>query len=663
MAKVSIIVPIYNMEKYLSKCLDSLISQTYKDIEILAISDGSTDKSVSIIKRYQKKDKRVKLIEKENGGYGSVLGYAINKLIKTKYFLICDPDDYLDKSCIETLYKTAIKTKVDLVYGSFYYVYKDGRKEYTDGTWLPTLFRPTSNKVFKNEEKNKYLIMVPTPHAKLYKTELAKDITFPHHISYTDGILYTIYLSKANSIIHLDKPLAYYLLEREGNTVTDTNPRIADYHNAVFNSAWNQYNRDINNQSNMFYYMMFLYAHYILKEIGKLNNKEDFLAKKEIVYTLFKLCQTKANKIKKAMRSNPLGWGIKRYIVNRLLLNRLTMKTMYNYLSNRIFSSYNAKTNEIKVSICLLTYNHKKYIKKAIDSILNQKTNFKYEIIIRDDASSDGTTDIIKKYHKKYPETIKLVLNKENKHNGKSRIFKELKDYWNGKYIAILEGDDYWIDPYKLQKQYDFMENNPDYSQVFTNYKVLNDITKKTKRVLRKSKDYSVEDIIIGDGEMFSISSIFVREDMLYPIDNFYYLSPFEDYVSVLSLALHGKTHFLKDYTTIYRINAENSWTTMLKTGDESKKRKYLYDEMKKMLEEFNKNTNDKYKKYTEYLLLKKKFIICVLDNNIKMMKHKKFKNLYKIGNFKTRFLYFNKMHFSKIYIYLRNIKHKVEKY
>ena len=338
MAKVSIIVPIYNMEKYLSKCLDSLIYQTYKDIEILAISDGSTDKSVSIIKRYQKKDKRVKLIEKENGGYGSVLGYAINKLIKTKYFLICDPDDYLDKTCVEVLYKTAIKTKADLVYGSFYFVYKDGRKEYTDGTWLPTLFRPTSNKVFKNEEKNKYLIMVPTPHAKLYKTELAKDIDFPHHISYTDRILYTIYLSKANSIIHIDKPLAYYLLEREGNTVTDTNPIIADYHCISFDSAQKQYENKIKNKDDIFYYGMFLYAHYILKEIGKFNNKKDFLEKREMVYSLFKTCQSKSKKIQKAMRTNPLGWGMKRYIVNRLLLNKLTMKPMYNYLSNRIFS-------------------------------------------------------------------------------------------------------------------------------------------------------------------------------------------------------------------------------------------------------------------------------------------------------------------------------------
>ena len=102
MSKVTIVVPIYNVEKYVAKCLDSLIKQTFKDIEIWAISDGSPDNSVNIVKRYAAKDDRVKCIEKENGGYGSVLEYAI-KNIKTDYFLICDPDDWISDEAIETL--------------------------------------------------------------------------------------------------------------------------------------------------------------------------------------------------------------------------------------------------------------------------------------------------------------------------------------------------------------------------------------------------------------------------------------------------------------------------------------------------------------------------------------------------------------------------------
>lgn len=154
MAKVSIIVPIYNVEKYLPKCLDSLINQTFKDIEIWAISDGSPDNSVSIIKKYAKKDKRVKCIEKENGGYGSVLEYAI-KNIKTEYFLICDPDDWLREDAVEVLYNTANNKKVDLVVGSKYLVYNDNSEEKYDNTKLDYFnVEIENNVVYKEMEKS-----------------------------------------------------------------------------------------------------------------------------------------------------------------------------------------------------------------------------------------------------------------------------------------------------------------------------------------------------------------------------------------------------------------------------------------------------------------------------------------------------------------------------
>ena len=93
--KVTIIVPIYNVEKYIEKCLRSLLAQSFSEFEVWAIDDGSPDNSSDIVKEFCKKDSRIKLIQKENGGYGSVLEYAI-KRIETEYFLICDPDDWLE---------------------------------------------------------------------------------------------------------------------------------------------------------------------------------------------------------------------------------------------------------------------------------------------------------------------------------------------------------------------------------------------------------------------------------------------------------------------------------------------------------------------------------------------------------------------------------------
>lgn len=123
--------------------------------------------------------------------------------------------------------------------------------------------------------------------------------------------------------------------------------------------------------------------------------------------------------------------------------------------------------------VTTLTYNHGKYIRDALEGFVNQKTNYKFVVIIHDDASTDSTPDIIHKYAIKYPDIILPIYEKENlysKRNGEiGRIIKLLRETSDAKYCAICEGDDYWTDPYKLQKQVDFLEAHPDYSMVFSN--------------------------------------------------------------------------------------------------------------------------------------------------------------------------------------------------
>ena len=116
------------------------------------------------------------------------------------------------------------------------------------------------------------------------------------------------------------------------------------------------------------------------------------------------------------------------------------------------------------VSLLLLTYNHSEFIAQAINSILEQKVNFDYEILIGDDCSSDGTCEIVDSYAKKYPNLIKTIRSEQNV--GALRNEKRLMEASQGKYIAFLEGDDYWVDQFKLQKQVDFLEANPDYGLV-----------------------------------------------------------------------------------------------------------------------------------------------------------------------------------------------------
>ncbi|MGM9882460.1 MAG: glycosyltransferase family 2 protein [Bacilli bacterium] len=325
MAKVSIIVPIYNVEKYLPKCLDSLINQTFKDIEIWAISDGSPDNSVSIVKEYSKKDKRIKCIEKENGGYGSVLEYAIQK-ITTEYFLICDPDDWLREDAVEILYKTATKNKVDLVVGSKYLVYNDNEEEVYDNSKLNYFDIEIDDGVVYNDME-KAFFLTPSPHSKLYKTSKAKKIKFPHKVSFTDFLLYTVYINNCKNFIYLEEGLSYYLVDRPGNSMTDINPRIFDYHMTVFKSIMEQ----MENCKNSSYYLrmfdQFRYVSNLVKDINDSNVKKE---KRKQIYEMLLILQKYKREINEC---NSLYKSKKVREFNKLLFCKITRKYFYNRLT------------------------------------------------------------------------------------------------------------------------------------------------------------------------------------------------------------------------------------------------------------------------------------------------------------------------------------------
>ncbi len=125
------------------------------------------------------------------------------------------------------------------------------------------------------------------------------------------------------------------------------------------------------------------------------------------------------------------------------------------------------------VVIQTITYNQEAYIRDALEGIVSQQTKFRFVAIVHDDASTDSTAEIIREYATKYPDIIKPILETENqysKHDGSlGRIIRKATDDTGAKYVAMCEGDDYWTDPLKLQKQVDFLESNPDYSMCFGN--------------------------------------------------------------------------------------------------------------------------------------------------------------------------------------------------
>jgi len=204
MPKVSVIVPVYNVENYLAKCLDSLVNQTLKDIEIIVVNDGSPDNSQDIIDKYAKKYKNIKAYKKENGGLSDARNYGIKKATGD-YIAFVDSDDYVDTTMYEKMYKKATKNNYDIVVCDFAYLYEDGR-----------IIPVKSNLHYaKNNVKN-YLLLPPMATIRIIKRELLNKYKFKKNIFYEDLELMPKLADTTDKIGFLEEPL-YYYLQRNGS--------------------------------------------------------------------------------------------------------------------------------------------------------------------------------------------------------------------------------------------------------------------------------------------------------------------------------------------------------------------------------------------------------------------------------------------------------------
>ena len=216
MTDISIIVPIYNAEKYLNKCIDSLVNQTKKELEFILINDGSTDSSEDIIKSY--KDKRIKYFKNKNQGIGKTRNFGIDKATG-KYLMFLDSDDYLDINACEKLYNKAIKEKSDLVVFDFYRV-EETLKEVTINN-----FKSSSLK----EIPNLLLDINLGPCNKLIKRELINksNTRFNEELKYEDTPFVTEIIKNANKISKLNEYLHYYVIHSNSET-TVRDERVFD---------------------------------------------------------------------------------------------------------------------------------------------------------------------------------------------------------------------------------------------------------------------------------------------------------------------------------------------------------------------------------------------------------------------------------------------------
>lgn len=286
---------------------------------------------------------------------------------------------------------------------------------------------------------------------------------------------------------------------------------------------------------------------------------------------------------------------------------------------------------DIMVSILCITYNHENYISMAIESFLMQKTNFKYEILIHDDASTDRTALIIKEYEKKYPDIIKAIYQKENQYSQGRNVSNILLKKAIGKYIAHCEGDDYWTNPSKLQKQVDFLESNPNYILCFHRVKVVDANTKKQvgeTRPAKKNKTFTTEEVIIGAGRTFRINSMVYRCEESKNRPNFYFDAPVGDHPLTLFLATLGKTYYFDECMSVYRKSVPNSYVT--KNYSNIKLFENHVIKMQEMLNQFNNFTNRKYENIVNEKIMDYRLSVLIQKGQFGEILNKKNKPYYK---------------------------------
>jgi len=289
------------------------------------------------------------------------------------------------------------------------------------------------------------------------------------------------------------------------------------------------------------------------------------------------------------------------------------------------------ESNEVMVSVCCLAYNHEPYIRKCLDGFVMQKTSFKYEVLIHDDASTDRTADIIREYQRKYPDVIKPIYQSENQYSKGISILKKYQyPRVNGKYIAFCEGDDYWTDELKLQKQVDFLENNTDYSMCVHQVTSHNCRTGKEENYTdqEKDKEYTkIEEIVRGTGCIFATNSIMILKTIPISMPECFTAKGFGDFQLLVYGIIVGKCYYIAESMSVYNWKTPGSWSTKIQDNNQ-----FLINHLKEliaMLERVNEYYEFEYDHIFKKIILNAEYIIYIHSGNIRLIHDRLYRDFY----------------------------------
>lgn len=303
-------------------------------------------------------------------------------------------------------------------------------------------------------------------------------------------------------------------------------------------------------------------------------------------------------------------------------------------------------TDKIMVSICCLTFNHEKYIEQTLLGFVNQKTDFLYEVLINDDASTDRTPEIIRKYAELYPDIIKPIYQTENQYSQGIAVsltynYPRVK----GKYVAFCEGDDYWCDNNKLQKQFEALERRPDCSICVHNTQWIDKNGNFLKGMFPQkninegvipASEY-IHTEIVESPWFFQMTSYFIRKEVIEA-----YLNGFRHPFSVGDLPLvllsleFGDCYYIKEVMSCYRKDSGGAMTSIRNSREKTIKQ---YESFINGYKFFDERTKGKYSKDFQYGILFSEVQILKSKGEFRKILNKKYKQVFRRFNTKNKIL------------------------
>ena len=323
--KISVIVPVYNGEKYLQECLDSIINQTYENIEIVIVNDGSTDSSLSIINRYKELDSRIVVVNKENGGVSTARNEGLNTAT-SEWIMFVDCDDTLELNAIEVL-ENAIKPDVEMIISETYYLWENGEKQRGHCKF-------SESKIFEGQAKRELIesifydnsmgkmIYIPSPFAKLYNKELLdrNNIKYIQGLKYgEDGIFNLLCFKNAKKVAFINE-LTYNYRRNPESATKKYDPKLIENYSMLLEKT-----KEVLIKENLYEEYENEYLYFTLRQVAKYLKKYFFRKEEKEKYI------ERKNKFKKLIETEPYYTAIfkkkVKYLPKKRKLMLLLLKT------------------------------------------------------------------------------------------------------------------------------------------------------------------------------------------------------------------------------------------------------------------------------------------------------------------------------------------------